>query len=87
MIKRDEIINIADPRVLKIPILESNDILIALKAQDELAYGPVPESSLTKNHYTFVRKRVYEKLYQAQKSLPSGWRFRIYEGFRSSEIQ
>ncbi len=85
--KRDKIINIADSRVLKIPILESNEVLIDLRNQDELVYGSVPESPLTKNHYIFVRKRVYEKLCLAQKSLPSGWRFRIYEGFRSSEVQ
>ncbi|MEM6338845.1 MAG: M15 family metallopeptidase [Pseudomonadota bacterium] len=85
--KGNKIINIADPRVLKVPILESNDILVDLREQDELAYGPVPESPLTKNHYTFVRKRVYENLCQAQKSLPSGWHFRVYESFRSSKIQ
>lgn len=85
--KRNEIINIVDHRVLKVPILECNEILIDLKDQDEIAYGPVPELPLTKDHYTLVRKVVYEKLYLAQKALPQGWRFRVYEGFRSSKVQ
>ncbi len=34
-----------------------------------------------------MRKTVFEKLCQAQKDLPNGWRFRLYEGFRSLEVQ
>ena len=83
----DEIINIVDPRVLEVPILECNEILVDLRGQDELAYGPVPESLLTENHYIFIRKSVYEKLCLAQNNLPQEWNFRIYEGFRSSKVQ
>lgn len=82
-----KIIYIADPEILRIPIIENHEPLIDLKHQSELAYGPPPETPLTKNDYTKLRKTVVEKLCRAQKSLPSGWRFRVYEGFRSLTVQ
>ncbi len=80
-------INIVDPRILAIPIVECNEALIDLKNQSELLYGPIPESELTKNDYTKMRKTVYEKLCKAQKDLPNNYRFRIYEAFRSLLVQ
>lgn len=82
-----KIIYIADPEILAIPIVECNEPLIDLKTQNQLVYGPPPETELTANCYTKMRKQVFEKLCRAQKDLPNNWRFRIYEGFRSLEVQ
>lgn len=80
-------INIAAPEVIAIPIIECHEALIDLKQQDIIAYGPVPEHEWTVNDYTKMRKTVYEKLCRAQQQLPHGWRFRVYEGFRSLRVQ
>lgn len=82
-----KIIYIADPEILAIPIIESHEEMLDLKKQNELQFGPPPETPLTEPHYTLIRKTVYEKLCQAQKDLPNNWRFRIYEAFRSIEVQ
>lgn len=80
-------INIVDPKIIAIPIVECHEALIDLKQQDIIAYGPVPENEWTLHDYTKMRKNVYEKLCQAQQQLPKGWRFRLYEGFRSLRVQ
>lgn len=67
-------------KVNNISIRESNEILIDLKEQTELTYGPPPDTPLTQKDYTKLRKTVYEKLCLAQKQLPNNWRFRVYEG-------
>ncbi|WP_133140484.1 M15 family metallopeptidase [Legionella genomosp. 1] len=79
--------NINEKEINNIPICENNEPLIDLKEQSELAYGPPPDTPLTKNDYTRLRKTVYEKLCQAQNNLPNGWKFRIYEGLRSLNVQ
>ncbi|MFJ1268640.1 M15 family metallopeptidase [Legionella lytica] len=78
---------INEKKVSSIPINENNEPLIDLKEQEELAYGPPPDTPLTMDDYTKIRKTVYEKLCQAQEKLPNGWRFRIYEGLRSLNVQ
>jgi len=82
-----KIVNIADPAVLVIPIVECNEQMVDLKNQTQLRYGPPPENDLTKHCYTKLRATVFEKLCSAQKDLPNGWKFRVYEGFRSREVQ
>lgn len=82
-----QIIYITDPKVLAIPIAECYDPLIDIKDGQELQCGEPPECELTKECYTKMRKTVFEKLCQAQADLPSGWRFRLYEGFRSQKVQ
>ncbi len=78
---------ITDPKVLAIPIMECDEPLIDIKHSKELAYGPPPECELTAQHYTKMRRTVFEKLCAAQKHLPHGWHFRLYEGFRSLAVQ
>ncbi len=82
-----KIIYIADPEILAIPIKECHEPLIDIKTHKELCYGPPPECELTAECYTKIRKTVFEKLCQAQAELPHGWRFRLYEGFRSLTVQ
>jgi zinc D-Ala-D-Ala dipeptidase len=78
---------INEKEVSNIPISENNEPLIDLKEQNEISYGPPPDTPLTKNDYTKIRKTVYEKLCQAQNRLPNNWKFRIYEGLRSLNVQ
>lgn len=82
-----KIIYIADPEILAIPIKECNEPFIDLQDQVELQYGPPPECELTAGCYTKMRATVFAKLCEAQKDLPEGWRFRLYEAFRSLEVQ
>lgn len=83
----NKIIYIADPEIVSIPISECGEPLIDVKNSHELLYGTPPECELTASCYTKMRKTVFEKLCKAQKDLPPGWRFRLYEGFRSLEVQ
>ena len=80
-------IKIADSQLKAMPIHECHEPLIDLKNQTIIAYGPPPETESTKNDYTKLRKTVFEKLCVAQKDLPQDWRFRLYEGFRSLQVQ
>jgi D-alanyl-D-alanine dipeptidase len=81
------IIYIADPEILSIPIIECYEPLVDLKDFDDLTYGVPPECHLTAKNYTKVRKSVYDKLCIAQKMLPDGLKFRVYEGHRSLKVQ
>lgn len=77
---------ITDPKVLAIPIGHSDEPLVDLKRQSDIAYGPSPE--IPDNHdYTFVRRTVYLKLVAAQKMLPPGYHLCLYEGYRSLVLQ
>lgn len=78
---------IADPVILAIPIQECGESLINIKDFGDLAYGPVPETPLTKNDYTLMRETVYKKLLLAQQALPDGYRLRLYEAYRSLTVQ
>jgi D-alanyl-D-alanine dipeptidase len=80
------ITSIADPCITSIPIIESGETLIDLRNQDIIAFGPSPE--IPNNFcYTKIRKTIYEKLCEAQKLLPEGLRFCLYEGWRSLDLQ
>jgi D-alanyl-D-alanine dipeptidase len=74
-------------KINQIPINENNEPLIDLKNQQNLLFGSPPDTPLTYNDYTKVRKSVYEKLLIAQNKLPDNWQFRIYEGLRSLRVQ
>lgn len=83
----EKIIYIADPEILAIPVVECHEPLVDAKDSDVLLYGPPPECELTTSCYTKMRKTVFEKLCAAERDLPRGWRLRLYEGFRSLEVQ
>ena len=87
MIQNPETITLsADPRVVSIPIKENGDPLINLKDQTHVSYGPSPEIP-NNTDYTKMRKPVYEMILEAEKLLPSGIRFCVYECYRSLELQ
>ena len=81
------IVYIADPEILAIPVVECHELLVDIKMFNDLCYGLPPECALTANHYTKMRSTVYNKLLIAQDSLPSGLKFKLYEGYRSLEVQ
>ncbi|MBS0288743.1 MAG: M15 family metallopeptidase [Proteobacteria bacterium] len=83
---QEKIVLIADPEVLAISIHENHEPFIDLKDQKEIAYGPAPLIPNNTN-YTKMRKTVYDKLKQAQATLPKGLKFCVYEGYRSLELQ
>lgn len=82
-----KIVYIADPEVLAVPIQECGEPLVDASMHTELEYGPPPECELTADCYTKMRATVFRKLCEAQSELPSGWYFRLYEGFRSLTVQ
>ncbi|HSW69580.1 MAG TPA: M15 family metallopeptidase [Gammaproteobacteria bacterium] len=82
----EKIVLIADPKVLVIPIHENHDPMIDLIAQKEISYGPPPLLPDNTN-YTKIRKTIYDKLIKAQAMLPDGLHFRLYEGYRSLDLQ
>ncbi len=82
-----ELILISDPRVCAIPIKECHEPLIDIKHDSILLYGPAPECKETANDYTKMRQSVFKKLCLAQKALPEGLRFRVYEAYRSLKVQ
>jgi D-alanyl-D-alanine dipeptidase len=75
-----------DPRIATILIQENHDPLIDLREEEKIVIGPSPEIPDNLD-YTYLRKTVYEKLLQAQELLPRPFRFCLYEGYRSLELQ
>jgi D-alanyl-D-alanine dipeptidase len=77
---------LADPQVVSIPIVENREPFVDLKNQTVIAYGPSPEVP-NNTDYTNVRQTVYEKLIKAQSVLPEGLKLCLYEGYRSLSLQ
>jgi zinc D-Ala-D-Ala dipeptidase len=84
--REKEIVLIADPRVLAIPVEENHEPWVDLREQTVIKLGPSPEIPNNRD-YTFMRKAVYDKLVQAQELLPPGLQFCLYEGYRSLGLQ
>lgn len=84
--KQNDLILVADPRILAVNIIDNYEPMIDLKDQKIIAYGPSPEIP-NNTDYTKLRKTVYEKLKQAQTLLPQGLHFCLYEGYRSLHLQ
>lgn len=77
---KNDITLIANPKVLAMQIVDNQVPMIDLNQQNEIAYGPSPEIP-NNTDYTQLRKTVYEKLKQAQRLLPKGVHFCLYEGY------
>lgn len=82
-----DIILIADPQILAIPIEENREPLVDIKDSGQILYGPTPEVPESDPYYTKMRRRVFQLLCEAQSLLPSGVRFKLYEGWRSFALQ
>jgi len=84
----NQIVLITDPDVLAIPIVESGECVVNLKEIGGLHYRDTPpETPESAPYYTILRKSIYDKILLAQKLLPKGLRFRVYEGYRSPYVQ
>jgi zinc D-Ala-D-Ala dipeptidase len=83
---QQNIILIADPKVLAIEIKENNDPMVDLTGQSKILLGPSPEIP-NNTDYTKMRKTVYEKLIEAQSLLKEGMFFCLYEAYRSLALQ
>lgn len=83
---KNEIVSLVDSKVLSIPIKESHEPLVNLREQSEILFGPSPEIP-DNSDYTKLRDSVYRKLIEAQKTLPNGLQFCVYEGYRSLKLQ
>lgn len=55
--KKSPVIN--EEKISSIFIRENNEPLVDLKEQQELAYGPPPDTPLTQNDYTKLRKTMH----------------------------
>ena len=84
--RKSKILLIADPAILAIPIKENNELLIDLKNQNIIKFGPSPEIP-NNTDYTKMRKSEKEKLIAAQDLLPNGLKFCLYEALRSKTLQ
>lgn len=82
----NSILSLVDPKVLSLPIQETYEPMIDLLTQDFILVGPSPEIPDNMD-YTKLRLTVYQKLVAAQKLLPLGLRFCLYEGYRSLALQ
>lgn len=87
MMTKTEILLIADPRVLAVEVRDCGEALVDLKITGGMAYGPPPEVPESAPYYTQMRQGVFDRLMRAQKDLPCGWRFKLYEGWRSWDLQ
>ncbi len=81
-----EIVLIADPRVLAIPVIENHEAWVDLRTQTVIKIGPSPEIDNNQDYF-FMRKTVYDKLVEAQALLPDGMQFCLYEAYRSLNLQ
>lgn len=83
---QNDVILIADPSILSIPIIENHEPLIDLRDKEGIIFGSSPEIPHNTD-YTKMRKTVYEMLIEAQKQLPKSLRLCVYEGYRSIKLQ
>ena len=78
---------IADPEILNIPSIECNEPVIDIKHYNDILFGTPPEHPSTEPDYIKIRESVYRKICEAQRELPQGLKFRLYEGYRSLAVQ
>lgn len=78
-----KIILISNPKILKIPIKESNEPLVDLRKFPNFFFDNRNKSKT----FSLVRKSVADKLIEAQKNLPPKIHFLIIEGYRPVSLQ
>lgn len=82
-----QIIEMAADQVRAIPIHECGEPMVDVSSSSTLCFGDPPECPETAPYYRLLRHGVLKRLERAQLRLPTGLRLRIYEGYRSPEIQ
>jgi len=81
------LVEMMDIRVQNIPVEDCEEPLIDIATSGLIAYGPPPECPETAPFYRMLREGVVYKLEKAQQRLPKGLQLRLYEGFRSPNVQ
>lgn len=66
-----------------IPIKENYEELVDIKCDKKLCFS----SELQQRAHVYLRKTVYNKIKQAQKTLPNNYFFKIYSAFRPHDEQ
>lgn len=84
---RSELVEISDSRVRNMQIADCGEPLVDAASGGLIACGPPPECPETAPFYRLLREGVLARLEKAQKRLPSGLQFRLYEGYRNPRIQ
>lgn len=77
----------SSPEIQAISVAECHEPLVDLTQCSDLQVGPPPECPETEPDYCWVRQGVKDRLLQAQARLPAGIFLRLYEGYRSLEVQ
>ncbi len=80
-----QIILMSDPRVAAVPVEESGEPLVDLRANTEILLDgrlADPEGA-----FAHLREGLAQRLLQAQKLLPDGLRFLVVEGYRPYSLQ
>lgn len=81
----DDIVLISDPRILAIPIHDNGEPLVDLADFPDIALST--KRKLLYPGFSKVRETLAQKLYEARKDLPRGWRFLFEEGYRPLSLQ
>lgn len=77
---------IADEVILNVDICDNGEALVDIRKLGGVYIGPSPEIDNNQD-YTYMRLSVYQRLLHAQKLLPKGIYFCLYEAFRSLALQ
>lgn len=77
----------SSPQVQATPVKECAEPLVDIALASDLLFGSPPECPKTEPHYRFIRRSVLERLQRAQSLLPDGIYLRLYEGYRSLQVQ
>ena len=77
----------SSPQVQAMPVKECDEPLVDIAKASDLQFGPPPECPETAPHYRFVRQSILKRLQHAQSLLPDGIYLRLYEGYRSLQVQ
>lgn len=70
-----------------IEIIESDEPLVDLSTTDMMIEPAAFMRGYSKVETVFVRESVVAKLHEAQGALPAGYRFKVYDGFRTRDVQ
>lgn len=84
MVPAQEIL-ISDPKIIEIPVQENHEQLVDLRKFSEFFVDTRKKSD--QKSYFKIRKSVADKLINAAKNLPDGYRFLIIEGYRPLSVQ
>lgn len=77
----------SSPEIQAIPIAECFEHLVDIRTEPGLQFGAPPECPETTHDYTLMREGVYRRLCRAQTLLPDRIFIRLYEAYRSLEVQ